>query len=55
MDGLSKPNMTNLALKGILGIQAMSLISKTKGSTSDAQNFSVSLKTSVMSLAFTVF
>jgi hypothetical protein len=33
-------NQTNLALKGIIGIQAMSEISRLTGNTNDAQNFS---------------
>ncbi len=33
-------NQTNLALKGIIGIQAMSVIAQKTGNTADAANFS---------------
>ncbi|KAJ7585371.1 hypothetical protein C8J56DRAFT_946578 [Mycena floridula] len=40
VDGLSKPYMTNLAIKGIIGIQAMASISKAIGNVANAQHYS---------------
>jgi hypothetical protein len=34
-------NQTNLAIKGVIGIQAMSIISSILGNTVDQQNYSV--------------
>jgi len=39
-DGQSTTNMTNLAIKGIIGIKAMSEISRALGNPDDAQQFS---------------
>ncbi|KAI0696707.1 hypothetical protein BC835DRAFT_1414100 [Cytidiella melzeri] len=39
-DQLSKPNSTNLAIKGIIGIQAMAEISQILSHQADSQNFS---------------
>ncbi|TFK89099.1 DUF1793-domain-containing protein [Polyporus arcularius HHB13444] len=38
-DGENKPNMTNLALKGIIGVKAMAEISRALGKDSDAQEY----------------
>lgn len=40
-DSEQQANMTNLAVKGIIGIKAMAEISQTLGNVSDAQYFSV--------------
>ncbi|KAJ7585369.1 hypothetical protein C8J56DRAFT_828575 [Mycena floridula] len=40
VDGLSKPDMTNLAIKGIIAIQAMASISKAVGNSVDADHYS---------------
>lgn len=40
-DGLSSPNMTNLAIKGILAIRTMAEISRTLGMSSDYDSYSV--------------
>ncbi|KAJ7585435.1 hypothetical protein C8J56DRAFT_1165854 [Mycena floridula] len=40
VDGLTKPNMTNLAIKGIIAIQAMGSISKAVGNSKDADHYS---------------
>ena len=42
-DNQNKPNMTNLAIKGIIGIQAMSEISQVSGMRDDAQRYAVCL------------
>ncbi|KAJ7599409.1 hypothetical protein C8J56DRAFT_769937 [Mycena floridula] len=39
VDGLNKPDMTNLAIKGIIAIQAMATISKTVGHSADAAHY----------------
>jgi hypothetical protein len=41
-DNLNEQNMTNLAIKGIIGIQAMSEISRVSGMSSDSQHYAVS-------------
>ncbi len=46
-DSEQQANITNLAIKGIIGIQAMAEISKTLGDDSDAQYFSVRCNTNV--------
>ncbi|KAI0705087.1 hypothetical protein C8T65DRAFT_240266 [Cerioporus squamosus] len=38
-DGLSNPNMTNLAIKGIIGVKAMAEISRATHQDSDAQQY----------------
>lgn len=43
-DSEQQANMTNLAIKGIIGIQAMAEISQIVGNASDAQYFSVRRK-----------
>ena len=40
-DGLTNPNMTNLAIKGIVGIKAMAEIASLVGDTTRADNYSV--------------
>lgn len=40
-DGLNNPNMTNLAIKGIIGISAMSAVSGAIGNMEDQQFYSV--------------
>jgi hypothetical protein len=40
-DGLSVSNQTNLAIKGIIAIQAMSNMSLVVGQTADAKKYSV--------------
>jgi hypothetical protein len=40
-DGLSSANLTNLALKGIIGIRAMADISYTLGKDDDAAKYQV--------------
>ena len=44
LDQFSTVNQTNLALKGIIGIGAMSKISYSTGHSNDGDNFQVSLK-----------
>ncbi|KAK0500707.1 hypothetical protein EDD18DRAFT_1434560 [Armillaria luteobubalina] len=39
-DGLTNTNLTNLAIKGIIGIKAMSEISQTLGRSQDAESYS---------------
>ena len=41
MDGISAPNQTNLALKGVIGIAAMGSISTLLGQTQDAYTYNV--------------
>ena len=40
-DGLTNPNMTNLAIKGIIGVKAMAEISRAVGIDTDAQLYDV--------------
>lgn len=40
-DALSAANMTNLAIKGIIGIQAMSEIARAVGQSDDCQHYAV--------------
>ena len=40
-DGLTNPNMTNLAIKGIIGVKAMAEISRATHHDSDAQQYDV--------------
>ncbi|PBL00374.1 hypothetical protein ARMGADRAFT_1058457 [Armillaria gallica] len=46
-DGLSSTNMTNLAIKGIIGIKAMSEISQALGRSQDAETYSSTAKSYV--------
>ena len=41
-DGLTNPNMTNLAIKGIIGVKAMAEIAHALGKDSDAVSYGVS-------------
>ena len=41
-DGLTNPNMTNLAIKGIIGVKAMAEIARVLGKESDAAEYGVS-------------
>ena len=40
-DGDTTANLTNLAIKGIIGVQAMAEISRALGATDDAHNYDV--------------
>ncbi|KAK0208960.1 hypothetical protein DFS33DRAFT_488996 [Desarmillaria ectypa] len=46
-DGLDNANMTNLAIKGIIGIKAMSEISQALGKSQDAETYSSTAKSYV--------
>ena len=47
-DGESQANMTNLAIKGIIGVKAMGEISLAVGEDDDAQTYEVCLSISVI-------
>ena len=54
-DGITSPNQTNLVLKGIIGIQAMSEISTLVSQDTDAAQFKVFFPLEIYSYAKTVF
>ena len=51
-DSISQFNSTNLALKGIVALRAMSEISKVVGSQNDADGYSVSIPHSTVGLTY---
>jgi hypothetical protein len=40
-DGLNKANMTNLAIKGIIGVKCMAVMSQAAGQADDSKQFNV--------------
>ena len=47
-DGQNNPNMTNLAIKGIIAVQAMAEISDALGNNGDATSYKVTISISWM-------
>ena len=52
-DGESTANMTNLAIKGIIGVKAMAEISRAVGQNTDAENYDVCRTSSYMFFSYT--